>query len=79
MMLIVLQTGWILCLLQSEVRFVHTTVKLSDIAFVCRARGGVNFGVNHTASPVALHHKRCLLVYFQVLLLEKTRRNIIRI
>lgn len=56
-MLIALKTGWILCLLQSEVRFVHTAVKLSDIAFVCGAGGGVNFGVDHTASPVALHHE----------------------
>lgn len=72
-----------LCLLKStlynKVRLVRTAVKLSDIAFLRRAGGGVDFGVNYTSSPVALHHERCLLVYLQVLLLQKTGKNIIRI
>lgn len=62
-----------------KVRLVRTAVKLSDIAFLRRARGGVDFSVNHTSSPVALHHEGCLLVYLQVLLLQKTGKNMIRI
>ncbi len=72
-----------LCFLKStlyyKVSLVHTTVKLSDIAFLRRARGGVDFGINHTSSPVALHHEGCLLIYLQVFLLQKTGKNMIRI
>lgn len=53
----------------------HTAVKLSDIAFLRRTGGGVHFGINHTASPVALHHEGGLLVYLQVLLLENDREE----
>lgn len=58
-----------------KLRFVNTAVKLSDIAFLRRAGGGVNFGINHTASPVALHHEGGLLVYLQVFLLENDRNK----
>lgn len=77
------KTSWIIHLLKStlyyKVRFVCTTVKLSDIAFLRRSGRGVDFCVNHTSSPIALQHEGCLLVYLQVLLLQKTGKNMIRI
>lgn len=56
----------------------HTTVKIGDVALLRGARGCVNFGVNNATSPVTLNHKRCFLVYLQVLLLEQTQGNVIR-
>lgn len=57
----------------------RTTVKISDIALLRGARGGVNLGINNATSPVTLHHEGCLLVYLQVLLLEQKHSNVIRI
>lgn len=38
----------------------------------------MNFGVNDTSSPVALHHEGCLLVYLQIFLLKKTANASVR-
>lgn len=39
----------------------------------------MNLGVNDATGPVTLHHEGGLLVYLQVLLLEQTESNAIRI
>lgn len=56
-------------------RLVHTTVQLSNVAFLRRARWGVDFGIYHTSSPISLHHEGGFLVYLQILLLQKIGKH----